>query len=135
MGRTEAGRDCNQVQGQDQGHDHDPPGRAPRRLAPVRQLLRQAVLAQAGGPIRKRPRDPAKTYFEDAIVRLPGLVLPTTPDGEAIELEPVLLLEVYERILRDIRVHTQAMEQNPATYAGMGEEHRRNVIVNALAPG
>lgn len=90
-------------------------------------------LAQTGVPVGK-PRDPSKIYIEDAIVRLPGPVLPTTPDGEPIGLEPVLATEIYERILRDIRVHTHAMEQNPATYARMGEEDRRNVILNALAP-
>lgn len=91
-------------------------------------------LAQTGVPIHRKPRDPSKTYIEDAIVRLPGPVLPTTPAGEPIELEPVLAVEIYERILRDVRVHTHAMEQNPATYAAMGEEDRRNVILNALAP-
>lgn len=91
-------------------------------------------LAQTGVSIRGRPRDPSKTYIEDTIVRLPGPVLPTTTDGSPIALEPVLAVEVYERILQDIRRHTQAMEQNPRTYAAMGEEDRRNVILNALAP-
>jgi hypothetical protein len=90
--------------------------------------------AQTGVPIRRRPRDPLKTNIDDTIVRRPAPALPTTTDRDPIALEPVLGLEVYERILRDIRRHTHAMEQNPDTYATMGEEDRRNVILNALAP-
>jgi hypothetical protein len=103
-----------------------------KRQQSIRQHREE--LAQTGVPIRRRPRDPSKTYIEDTIVRRPAPALPTTTDGDPIALEPVLAAEVYERILQDIRRHTHAMEQNPDTYATMGEEDRRNVILNALAP-
>lgn len=47
-------------------------------------------------------------------------------------LEPVLLDEQYEHILAVIRQHSRSMQRNPQAYAGMGEEDRRRMIVDAL---
>jgi hypothetical protein len=39
---------------------------------------------------------------------------------------------VFEHILGVIRMQARQMEQSPGTYAGMGEEHRRQTIVATL---
>jgi hypothetical protein len=49
-----------------------------------------------------------------------------------VELEPALQAEVFDHILEVIRFSGSAMEQAPATYAQLGEEDRRNVIVSNL---
>jgi hypothetical protein len=78
------------------------------------------------------PRDQSKTYIADVIVRRPAPALPQSADGEALPLEPVLADEVYEHILSIIRQHALSMEHSPQTYEGMGEEARRQVILDAL---
>jgi hypothetical protein len=90
-------------------------------------------LAATGLPVGP-PRAGSTTYIADVIVRRPAPVLPSMPQGQPMELEPVLADEIYEHILSDIREHTVAMERNPKTYAAMGEEDRRNVILDALNP-
>jgi len=47
-------------------------------------------------------------------------------------LEPVLEERVFEHILGVIRMQARQMEQSPRTYAGMGEEDRRQTIVATL---
>ena len=93
----------------------------------------RAHLAASGMRIGP-PRNPTMTYIADVIVRRPAPVLPSAGPGTPIELVPVLADEVYEQILTDIRRITLSMETNPGTYAEMGEEDRRNVILNALNP-
>ena len=88
-------------------------------------------VAATGLPVGP-PRDRAKTYIPDVIVRRPAPVLPATRPEQPMELEPVLADEVYEHILSVVRQHALSMEQNPGTYAGMGEEARRHVILDAL---
>ena len=53
-------------------------------------------------------------------------------DEKAPTLEPVLEERVFEHILGVMRKQCLHIEQNPRTYASMGEEDRRNVILSAL---
>jgi len=80
------------------------------------------------GPPSERP----KTYIAEALVRRPAPVLPTTPAAEPIRLEPVLADEVFEHILEVIRLQTVGIERSPQTYAAMGEEALRTVLLDAL---
>jgi hypothetical protein len=90
-------------------------------------------LAATGLPMRA-PEDSPKTYIADAIVRRPAPVLPTTPDSVPIALEPVLSAQVFEHILGVVRSVGLNMERSPKTYAPMGEEGLRQVILAALNP-
>ena len=47
-------------------------------------------------------------------------------------LEPVLSNDVFEHVLGVIRSIGRDMERSPKTYAGMGEEDRRQVLLVAL---
>ena len=81
----------------------------------------------------KRPgHDKPKTYIADAVVRRPAPVLPTTPDTRPMALEPVLGDEVFEQILGIIRSAGRDMERSRGTYAGTGEEDRRQTILLPL---
>lgn len=91
----------------------------------------QAHLSTSTIPVGP-PADRSKTCIPDVIKRRPAPVLPSTPPGQPIRLEPVLEGEVFEHILFVIREHTRSMERNPGAYAGMGEEARRHVILDAL---
>lgn len=90
-----------------------------------------AYVATTGLPI-KRTDDPDKASIPEVITRRPAPLLPTLRADEPVELEPVLLDEHYEHILSVIRQHTRSMERDPRAYAGMGEEARRRVILDAL---
>jgi len=90
-----------------------------------------AHLQQTGLPVGP-PRDTTKTYIVDVIVRRPAPPLPTANQERPMELEPVLADDIYNHILSVIRQHTLSMEQSPRTYAEMGEEDRRRVILDAL---
>ncbi|HTX31820.1 MAG TPA: hypothetical protein VMD09_10565 [Solirubrobacteraceae bacterium] len=90
-----------------------------------------AHVQQTGLPVGPR-RDPSKTYIVDVIVRRPAPPLPAANQERPMELEPVLADDIYDHILAVIRQHTLSMEQSPHTYAGMGEEDRRRVILDAL---
>ena len=93
---------------------------------------RKAQLAKSSIPMR-RPADKAKTYIPDVLVRRPAPSLPETrADDKPPELEPVLDERVFKHILGVIRMQARQMEQSPGTYAGMGEEHRRQTIVATL---
>lgn len=87
-------------------------------------------LESTGIPMHK-PDDAAKTYIADTIVRRPSPTIPKST-STAIALEPILADERFEHILEVIRATGEAMERSPNTYAGMGEEDRRQVIVAAL---
>lgn len=88
-------------------------------------------VAETGLPVG-RPDNTARTRIADAIVRMPAPVLPSLPDHEPMVLEPVLADAVFEHILSVIRSIGQDMERSPATYAGMGEEDRRQTLLAAL---
>jgi hypothetical protein len=93
---------------------------------------RNAQLAKSSIPMR-RPGDKAKTYIPDVLVRRPAPSLPETrADDKPPELEPVLDEPVFEHILGIIRMQARQTEQSPGTYAGMGEEDRRQTIVATL---
>jgi hypothetical protein len=96
------------------------------------RIERHRAHVQATGLPVGPPRDPSKTYIADVIVRRPAPALPTARAEQPMELEPVLADEVYEHILSVIRQHGRSMERNPQTYADMGEEARRHVILDAL---
>jgi hypothetical protein len=88
-------------------------------------------LQQTGIPMRK-PDEAPKTYIADVLVRRPSPSIPPASASMSIALEPVLSDEVFEHILGVIRATGEAMEQSPKTYAGMGEEDRRQVLLAAL---
>jgi RecB family endonuclease NucS len=67
------------------------------------------------------------------LVRRPAPSLPQTrADDKAPKLESVLEERIFEHVLDVIRKQCLHIEQNPHTYAPMGEEDRRNVILSAL---
>ena len=78
------------------------------------------------------PGDRAKTYIAEALVRRPAPVLPSTPVAQPMKLEPILADKVFEHILSVLRLSALGMERSPATYAGMDEEARRTVLLDAL---
>lgn len=56
----------------------------------------------------------------------------TRGDDRPPRLEPALDEDIFEHIIDVIRMHGQQLEQSPGTYAGMGEEDRRQTIVAVL---
>jgi hypothetical protein len=110
------------------------PELARQSIALRRQGLdeRDAHLAKSKIPVRRLEAG-KKTYFPEVLIRRPAPLLPTTRgDDKAPMLEPVLEERVFEHILGVIRMQGRQMEQSPATYAGMGEEDRRQTIVATL---
>lgn len=99
------------------------------RKARVREAYER--LQSTGIPIR-RPDGSSKTYIADVLVRRPSPSIPPASASTSIALEPVLSDAVFEHILGVIRGAAEAMERSPKTYAGMGEEDRRQVLVAAL---
>jgi hypothetical protein len=98
-----------------------------------RQRVRMAYdRAQETGIPMRRPDESPKTYIADVLVRRPSPSIPPANASTAIALEPVLSDEVFEHILRVVRATGEAMERTPKTYAGMGEEDRRQVLLTAL---
>lgn len=100
-----------------------------------RQRLQQrdAQVTQSKIPIRRPSESSRKTYIPDVLVRRPAPSLPETrADDKPPRLEPVLDEHVFEHILGVIRMQARNMEQNPRTYAGMGEEDRRQTLVATL---
>ena len=98
-----------------------------------RVARRDAQLAQSAIPVRRVGESGTKTYIPDVLVRRPAPSLPETrSDAQPPRLEPVLEGRIFEHILDVIRMHGRQMEQSPGTYAGMGEEARRQTIVATL---
>jgi hypothetical protein len=96
-----------------------------------RVLAHREHVAATGLPTRKRD-DRNTTYVADAIVRRPAPPLESRPLSEPIRLEPVLAERVYEDVLGILRSACLSMERSPATYADMGEEDRRQVLLIPL---
>jgi hypothetical protein len=92
--------------------------------------LHHKHIAESGLPVGP-PDQRDKTYIAEALVRLPAPELPHR-DEEPVQLEPVLAEKVFEHILSVIRATGEMMATSPATYADMGEEDRRQVLVAAL---
>lgn len=108
------------------------PQRARGAIQARRQRVREAYeRAQATGIPMKRPDESPKTYIADVLIRRPSPSIPRNVTT-AIALEPVISDEVFEHILSVIRATGEAMERSPKTYAGMGEEDRRQVLLAAL---
>lgn len=82
-------------------------------------------------PTRKR-EDRNTTYVADAIVRRPAPPLKARPLDQPLRLEPVLAERVYEDVLGILRSACVSIERSPGTYAGMGEEDRRQVLLIPL---
>jgi hypothetical protein len=94
---------------------------------------RDAHLSQSKIPVRRPGESGKKTYIADVLVRRPAPSLPKTrADDKPPKLEPTLDERVFEHIVGVIRKQGLHIEQNPRTYAMMGEEDRRNVILSAL---
>jgi len=99
-----------------------------------RVSARDATLASSTIPVRRVGEDGARTYIADVLVRRPAPSLPETrADAKPPTLEPTLADKVFEHVLDVMRQQTLLIEQHPQTYAAMGEEDRRNVILSALA--
>jgi hypothetical protein len=94
---------------------------------------RDEHLAQSAIPERRPGEGGKKTYVADVLVRRPAPSLPQTrADQQPPQLEPTLDEQVYEHVLDVMRRQCLHIEQNSHTYASMGEEDRRNVILSAL---
>ena len=93
----------------------------------------QDGLAAVGIPIRRRDDAPA-TYTQDAIVRRQPVQAtpPSAAPGEAPADEPTLDDAFFDHIVSVIGAAGRAMERSPATYAGWGEEDRRQVLILML---
>jgi hypothetical protein len=96
-----------------------------------RILAHREHVAATGLPTRKR-EDRNTTYVADAIVRRPAPLLPARPLDEPMRLEPVLAENVREDVLGILRSACLSMERSPRTYAAMGEEDRRQVLLIPL---
>jgi hypothetical protein len=96
-----------------------------------RILAHREHVAATGLPTRKR-EDRNTTYVADAIVRRPAPMLQSRSLDEPIRLEPVLAEKVYEDVLGILRSACVSMERSPGTYAAMGEEDRRQVLLIPL---
>jgi hypothetical protein len=108
--------------------------RARTAIQARRERVRQTYekLQETGIPMR-RPDESSKTYIADVVVRRPSpSIPPASSRTQSIALEPVLSDAVFEHILGVIRGAAEAMERSPKTYAGMGEEDRRQVLLAAL---
>jgi hypothetical protein len=94
---------------------------------------RDAHLARSAIPVRRPGASRTKTYIADVLIRRPAPPLPETrADDQPPRLEPVLEGRIFEHILDVIRMQGRQMEQSPGTYAGMGEEARRQTLVATL---
>jgi len=103
--------------------------RARSAIQARRNRVREAYTrAQETGIPMRRPDESPKTYIADVLVRRPSPSIPPANVSRAIALEPVLSDEVFEHILGVIRGAGESMERSPKTYAGMGEEDRRQVL-------
>lgn len=92
---------------------------------------RDAHLATSSIPIRRSSG--AKTYIPDVVIRRPAPSLPQAKaDDKPPRLEPALEEKVFEHILGIIRMQAAQMAQSPGTYASMGEEDRRQLILATL---
>ena len=96
-----------------------------------RILEHREHVAATGLPTRKRGEE-TTTYVANAIVRRPAPPLEARPLAEPMSLEPVLAERVYDDILGVLRSACVSMERSPATYAGMDEEDRRQVLLIPL---
>jgi hypothetical protein len=83
-------------------------------------------------PIRRRS-DAPRVFRDEPIVRRP------TPDSgrsrestQKRKAEPALNPELYDHILSVVRAAGRAMTRSPATYAGWGEEDRRQALLLIL---
>jgi hypothetical protein len=121
------------VEGDIESFNQDLEAQARGAIATRRQhiLAHREHVAATGLPTRKRA-DRNTTYVADAIVRRPAPPLESRPLDEPIRLEPVLAEQVYEDVLGILRSASVSMERSPATYAGMGEEDRRQVLLIPL---
>jgi hypothetical protein len=98
-----------------------------------RIVQRDAHLARSAIPVRRPGASRTKTYIADVLIRRPAPSLPETrADNQPPRLEPVLEGRIFEHILDVIRMQGRQMEQSPGTYAGMGEEARRQTLVATL---
>ena len=98
-----------------------------------RVAQRDAHVARSAIPVRRPGESGRKTYIPDVLMRRPTPSLPETrADDQPPRLEPVLEGRIFEHILDVIRMQGRQMEQSPGTYAGMGEEARRQTIVATL---
>jgi hypothetical protein len=114
-------------------YNGDLEGQARAAIADRRQRIERhrEHLKSTGLPVGP-PGDREKTYIAEALVRRPAPVLPSTPSGQPIQLEPVLADEVFDHILEVIRLQAAGIERSPKTYAGMNEEALRTVLLDAL---
>jgi hypothetical protein len=98
-----------------------------------RKRVREAYerLQDTGIPMKK-PDEAPKTYIADVLVRRPSPSIPPASPSTSIALEPVISDADFEHILEVTRGAAEAMERSPKTYAGMGEEDRRQVLLTAL---
>lgn len=107
----------------------------------IRQYVQRAqshheALGDLGLPLRRRD-DAPRTFASDAVVRRKTPVADQSvrsqgKAGAATELQPELTSDLYEHIVRVVRSAGRAMERAPMTYAGWGEEDRRQVLLLML---
>lgn len=88
----------------------------------------RAHLSATGLPLVEH----ATTSVADVLVFRPAPLSPAADAEQPIELEPALGDTDYERILRVIRETGTGLARAPGTFAQMGEEDLRHVLLTAL---
>lgn len=90
----------------------------------------RARIAQSSVPVGP-PGERDRQSIVEAVVRRPSPAEAITP-AAPIKLEPALLREVFEHILKLAGGVGVSMERAPATYRAMDEEARRDVFLTML---
>jgi hypothetical protein len=95
-------------------------------------LRHREHVAQTALPMKPQAGE-TKTYVADAIERRPPPPAPAMSLEKPLPLEPIISDEMYEDIVATLRSTAVGMERSAATYAEMGEEDLRQVILLPLS--
>lgn len=96
-----------------------------------RILRHREVLAKSSIPIRDN-REAGKTYVVDAIERRPPPAAKAMSLNGPLPLEPIISDELYEDIVATLSGTGRNLERSAGTYADMGEEDLRQVLLLPL---
>jgi hypothetical protein len=87
----------------------------------------------ASSPVPVRPRDDAPATFQaPPVARLPRPAVPVALPSGSAPIPPRLADDLFDHILIVMRAAGRAMSRAPETYAGWGEEDRRQALLLML---
>jgi hypothetical protein len=115
------------------GHNNQLEGLARRTIEARRKRLLEdrAHLATLKIPIRERG-DAPKTFVVDQVRRQRGPAASSPAASPPTVPDPTLSEAIYEHVLDVLRKAGHSIERASDTYAAMGEEDRRNVLLSHL---